>query len=251
MNRNVELPIEKVVPNRYQPRTQFDDEHLFELAQSIRENGLIQPIVVRPIDNGNYEIVAGERRYRAMLLTGSITVPAIIADVDSQKSAALALIENIQREDLNVVDEANAYRDLLRIQGITQKELAAKVGKSQSAIANKIRLLELPDDALDALGNRQITERHARALLGVERDEIMPTLNKIVNDKLNVKQTEILVQKPKKKKKPVLKGISQSIKIGVNSIKQTVAMVTKTGIKVEQDIEETDDAVIITLRFPK
>lgn len=251
MTRHVELPIEKIVPNRYQPRTHFDDDHLFELAQSIRENGLIQPIIVRALRNDTYEIVAGERRYRAMMLSGHIVVPTLVIDADDQSSAALALIENIQREDLSVVEEAHAYRDLLRIQGITQKELAKRMGKSQSAIANKIRLLELPENALDALGQRKITERHARALLGLEKEELDSVLSKIVDEKLNVKQTEILVQKPKKKRKPLLKGISQNIKIGINSVKQTVAMVTKTGINVEQNIEETEDAVVITLRFPK
>lgn len=244
------VPVDKIKANPYQPRTHFDEENLFELAQSIRENGLIQPIVVRE-NEGNFEIIAGERRFRAMMMIGAIEVPCILMDVTDAKSASLALIENIQREDLNVVEEALAYREILSIQRITQKELAKRLGKSQSAIANKIRLLELPDSVLGSLARREITERHARALLSLESDEIPNVLERIVGEKLNVKQTEQLVQKPKKAKKPMIKGFSTHIKIGVNSIKQAVSMVAKTGIVVNQEIEELEDEVIMTIRFPK
>ena len=129
-----DIPIELVQPNRYQPRTVFDEESLLELAQSIRENGLIQPIVVREVDD-HYEIIAGERRYRAMLMSGFLTVPSIISNINDEKSATLALIENIKRENLSVLEEARSYRDLLRLQGITQKELSERTGIAQGDIS--------------------------------------------------------------------------------------------------------------------
>lgn len=250
MTEHTELPIEKIVPNRHQPRITFDNESLLELALSIKENGLIQPIVVRPVAD-HFEIIAGERRYRAMMMTGFTQVPVIVQDIDDQKSATLALIENIQREDLNTVDEASAYRDILRIQGITQKELAKKLGKSQSSIANKIRLLELPKDVLEALSERRITERHARAMLGLTPERTEEVLDHVLNERLNVVQTEKLINKPKKRPKTMTKGISQHIKIGINTIKQSIAMIGKTGIAVDHEVEEREEEVVITIRFPK
>ena len=245
------IQVEKISVNPYQPRKEFDETGLLELAQSIRENGLIQPIVVREVGNEAYEIIAGERRYRAMLMIGKVEVPCIVTTATDEASASIALIENIQREDLNPIEEANAYRQILKTQGMTQKKLAQQIGKSQSFVANKIRLLELPERALSTLAQGKITERHARALLTVDDEELDQVLDKILDQKLNVSQTERLIQKPKKPKKPLIKGISQSIKIGINTIKEAVLMVEKTGIKVNQEIEETEDEVVITVRFPK
>lgn len=250
MNLHTEVPIEKIVPNRHQPRLSFNDESILELALSIKENGLIQPIVVREMGD-HYEIVAGERRYRAMMMTGFTDVPVIIHDMSDEKSATLALIENIQREDLNTVDEAKAYREILRIEGITQKELAKRLGKSQSSIANKIRLLDLSQSVLEALSDKRITERHARAMIGIEEDRTAEVLKKVLNEKLNVKQTEKLIDKPKKVDKVITKGISQHIKIGINTIKQSISMIEKTGINVNHDMLEHEDEVVITIRFPK
>lgn len=249
MIEHKEVAIELITPNRHQPRIQFNDESIMELALSIKENGLIQPIVVRPMGE-KYEIIAGERRFRAMMMTGFTEVPVIINSIDDEKSATLALIENIQREDLNTVDEAKAYREILRIQKLTQKELAKKLGKSQSSIANKIRLLELSQPVLEALSEKAITERHARAMLGLDEEKEALILEKILKDKLNVKQTETLVDKPRKKA-IITKGISQHIKIGINTIKQSLDMITKTGINVKHDMQELEDEVVITIRFPK
>lgn len=246
---SIDIPIEKVKPNRYQPRTIFEEESLFELSQSIRENGLIQPIVVREMED-NYEIIAGERRFRAMLMAGYTNVPAIINNINDDQSATVALIENIQRENLSPLEEAKAYRDILRIQGITQKQLASQLGKSQSAIANKIRLLELPEKVLVELGNRTITERHARALLGLDPQRQEEVLEDILNKKLNVAETEKLINKPKVRKQ-ITRGISQNVKIGINTINQSIAMVEKFGIPVKHQQTETDDEVIITIRFQK
>lgn len=243
------IPIELIVPNRYQPRTVFNDEKILELAYSIKENGLIQPIVVRQVED-KYEIVAGERRYRAMISIGYTDVPVVLSDANDSKSATLALIENIQREDLNAVEEAIALKEILKTQNITQKELALQIGKSQSAIANKIRLLELPENVLSALSSKAITERHARAMIGVESDKTDLILDEVINKKLNVKQTETLIDKPKKRK-VVTKGYSQNIQIGINTIKEAVSMIEKLGMSVQQDINETDDEVVLTIKFKK
>lgn len=244
-----DIPIEKIRPNRYQPRTVFEENSLFELSQSIRENGLIQPIVVREIDD-YFEIIAGERRFRAMVMAGFVEVPTIISNIDDDQSATVALIENIQRENLSPLEEAKAYRDILRIQGITQKNLANQLGKSQSAIANKIRLLDLSEPVLNELGNKKITERHARALLGLDSQRQESVLKEVLNKKLNVAETEKLINKPKVRKQ-VTKGISQNVKIGINTINQSIAMVEKFGIPVIHQQTETDEDVIITIRFKK
>ena len=245
------ISIENIEVNPHQPRKTFDEEKLFELSQSIRENGLIQPIVVREIEMDQFEIIAGERRFRALQMIGKTEVPVIITRASDEASASLALIENIQRENLNTVEEAYAYKSLLKSQGITQKELAQQVGKSQSAIANKIRLLDLPDKVLSTLANGQITERHARALVGVETEKAEKILDKVLEDKLNVKQTEAIVQKPKRKKKASIKGISQDIRLGINSINQTITMIEQTGIQLKHEVTETDDEIIVSIRFSK
>lgn len=244
------IPIEKIEVNPYQPRRSFDEEKLMELAQSIRENGLIQPIVVRET-NAHYEIIAGERRYRAVQLVGYTEVPCIVTSATDKESASLALIENIQREDLNPVEEAFAYKDILSTQKITQKDLAQSIGKSQSFIANKIRLLDLSDKILSTLASGDITERHARALIGVNEYKAEKILDQVIKNKLNVKQTEALVDKPRRKVKPSIKGISQNVKIGINTLNEAVRMVEKTGIDVAQELNETDDEIIMTLRFKK
>lgn len=243
------LPIEKIVPNRYQPRSVFNDEKIMELAHSIKENGLIQPILVREMDD-HFEIIAGERRYRAMISIGFTDVPVIISQANDDKSATLALIENIQREDLSVVEEAIALKQILSTQKITQKELALQIGKSQSAVANKIRLLELPENVLSALASKAITERHARAMIGVDATKTDDVLDEIIKKKLNVKQTESLIDKPKKRK-VLTKGYSQNIQIGINTIKEAISMIEKLGMQVNQNLEETEDEVILTIKFKK
>lgn len=243
------LPIEKIVPNRYQPRSVFNDEKIMELAHSIKENGLIQPILVREMDD-HFEIIAGERRYRAMISIGFTDVPVIISQANDDKSATLALIENIQREDLSVVEEAIALKQILSTQKITQKELALQIGKSQSAVANKIRLLELPENVLSALASKAITERHARAMIGVDATKTDDVLDEIIKKKLNVKQTESLIDKPKKRK-VLTKGYSQNIQIGINTIKEAISMIEKIGMQVNQNLEETEDEVILTIKFKK
>lgn len=251
MNNQIQISIEQIIPNKYQPRLEFEEDAIFELAQSIRENGLIQPIVVRP--NGErFEIIAGERRYRAMLMLGLSEVSAIVyEDIDDKKSATLALIENIQRENLNVYEEAKAYKAILINEGITQSELARRMGKSQSSIANKIRLLELPTPVLDSLHKKEITERHARALLSVEKENVENVLQEIKKKKLNVKDTENLIKKQKAPRKEITKGISGNMKIGINTINRAIEMVEQIGLNIEHKLVESDEDVVITIRFPK
>ena len=166
-----ELKLTELVANQFQPRTVFDGERITELATTIEEHGLLQPIVVRKQGEG-YEIIAGERRFRAVQSLGWDTIPAIIKQMTDETTAALALIENLQREELTPIEEAEAYARLLAMQEITQEVLARRLGRSQSTIANKLRLLRLPDTVREALKQRQITERHARALSAVKRNRL-------------------------------------------------------------------------------
>jgi len=255
MRETFDIPVELIKPNRYQPRLDFNRESLMELAQSIRENGLIQPITVRKTGL-QYEIIAGERRYRAMQMAGFITVPCLISEADETQMAEMALVENLQREDLTAIEEAKAYVKIMAESQLTQEKIASKVGKSQSAIANKIRLLQLPEDIQQAVSERVITERHARALLNVVPEERHDMFKKIVGMNLNVRQTEQWINGKVKKheeemKKPRTKGITRNLKIALNTIEAAVGMILKTGVDVHKKVEEDEKEVRITLRFPK
>src|SRR5690606_29604102 len=180
-----QLPVNKIVPNRFQPRTVFDDDKIEELAQTLKTHGMIQPIVVRK-QADRYEIIAGERRFRAVKKLGWDTIPAIIRDFDDAKTASVALIENLQREELSVIEEAAAYAKLIELHGLTQESLAQRLGKSQSTIANKLRLLKLPEKVQQALLNKQITERHGRALMSLKDEEKqLELLDEIIEKQLN------------------------------------------------------------------
>ena len=246
------IPIERIIPNPYQPRIEFNEEAMFELAQSIRENGLIQPITVRDNGSKQYEIVAGERRYRAMQLIGMVEVPAFILDANERQMAELALVENLQRENLSAIEEAKAYLQLMKLTGCTQSQLSMKMGKSQSAIANKIRLLNLDDSIQNAVSSKKITERHARALLGREVNEQHEILDKIIKKGMNVAQTEKLINdRYHTEKKAKVKGFTRDIRVAVNTIKQAFSMVIKSGINAELIEEDGDDDFKMIIRFPK
>lgn len=189
------IPIEEIIPNRAQPRLIFDDQSLKELANSIKEHGIIQPLVLRKKAE-KYEIIAGERRYRAAKLAGLTEVPAIITEMSDKQSAEVAIVENIQRKDLSAIEEAKSYKSLLDNNDMSQEELAKKMGVSQSAISNKIRLLSLADEVQNAILEGKISERHARSLLKVEKHEDQITLlNRIINERLTVKQLEQEIKK--------------------------------------------------------
>lgn len=185
-----EIPLTDIMPNRFQPREIFDDEALQELAQSIKTHGVIQPIIVRKIGD-KFEIIAGERRYRASQLAGNTTIPALIRDIDNKEAAKVALLENLQRRDLSPIEEARTYQTILKLDNITQEELAENLGKSQSAIANKLRLLNLDESVQVALLNGQISERHARSLLNVaDKNKQKELVEKIIQNRMTVRQLD-------------------------------------------------------------
>ena len=185
-----ELNINDIMPNRFQPREIFDEQALNELALSIKEHGVIQPIIVRKIGD-KYEIIAGERRYRASQLAGKTTIPALVRDIDDKETAKIALLENLQRSDLTPIEEAKTYQTILKLDNITQEELAANLGKSQSTVANKLRLLNLAEEVQTALLNKQISERHARSLLNVSNlEDQKKLLNQVIMNRLTVRQLD-------------------------------------------------------------
>jgi ParB family chromosome partitioning protein len=191
------LPVDKIAPSPYQPRTVFERETIEELANSIRIYGLIQPVTVRIINGSFYELVAGERRLRASKMAGLIEIPAIIVRINDKDSALLALIENIQRENLNFFDEAESLKNLIDDYGFTQEEIARKIGKNQSTVANKLRILRLPRDVRRLILDNDLTERHARALLRIpqyDTELIHMVLRKIIAGSLNVKETEKIIE---------------------------------------------------------
>ena len=195
----VQLYLDDIIPNRFQPREVFDERALKELAVSIREHGVIQPIIVRKV-NGKYEIIAGERRYKASALAGLTKIPAIVRDLDDKESSKVALLENLQRKNLNPIEEARTYQKILEIDQMTQEQLAKTMGKSQSAVANKIRLLSLPEEIQDSLLKEEISERHARTLLNIpDVQKQKEMLKKVIDNKMSVKnlEDEIKIMYPK------------------------------------------------------
>lgn len=191
----VDLYVDDIIPNRFQPREIFDDKALKELSASIKEHGVIQPIIVRKIGD-KYEIIAGERRYKASVMAGLTKIPAIIRNLDDKESSKVALLENLQRRDLTAIEEARTYQKILDLDSMTQEELGRTMGKSQAAIANKLRLLSLPDEVQEALLNGQISERHARSLLNVkEKEKQIELLNQIITTRMTVRELDAEIKK--------------------------------------------------------
>ena len=211
---SLSLPISQVEPGLKQPRKRFEDEALHDLADSIRTHGIIQPLTVRRLSSGYYQIIAGERRWRAAKLAGLTEVPAVIIEADDRKTMELALIENLQREDLNPIEEANGYKSLMEDYGLTQEEAAKRVGKSRPAVANSLRLLALPDPVCQLLEEGKLSAGHARAILAVPSGEAqMKLAKKVVADGLSVRQTESLAKRlaEGEKEAPAPKGDDLSI----------------------------------------
>ncbi len=255
-NQGVEsIKIERIVPNRYQPRQKFDTARIEELAESINAHGLLQPIVVRPIEENMYEIIAGERRFRALQMNHMTEAEVLIRHLDDEETAVVALIENIQRENLSAIEEAEAYKKLLAFEGITQAELAKSVGKSQSFIANKLRLLKLTPVVLEAVREHQITERHARALVGQTPERQEEMLHIILTEQLNVKQTEDRLKMPAEKDSEGEKVVAtppefiQDVSAARDIIADSLLEVSANGIKYEQREKEHDDYVEIQIRL--
>jgi ParB family chromosome partitioning protein len=252
------LPLESVKPNPYQPRRIFEPAALDELAESIRIYGVLQPISVRIINGTSYELIAGERRLRASRLAGLDTVPAILVDINDLDSAVLAIIENLQRQNLHFFEEAEGFANLIGEYTFTQEELAHRVGKTQSTIANKLRLLKLPRSVQKQIVESNLTERHARALLKLENEnEQLETIAKISQENLTVSKTESLVEevaarKPSQKGKTIpFKAYIRDIRILTNTIRENLEIVRRSGMETHFDMQQTDTGydIRITLNY--
>ncbi|HOV28120.1 MAG TPA: nucleoid occlusion protein [Pseudobacteroides sp.] len=266
------IRIDSIRPNPYQPRKQFNLSSLEELCESIKQYGVIQPINVRKISSNTYELVSGERRLRAAMMAKLEEIPAIIVNIDDNDSAVIALIENLQREDLNYMEEAEGYNNLIKDHGFTQDELAQKIGKSQSTIANKIRLLKLGPLVKKILKDNNLTERHARALLKLHDEQMQMKVLKLVCEKgMNVKKTEELVERAIAKyanksnnmsagsnnngkdavhEKKFTKAI-RDIRIFVNTIKQAIDLMKKSGVNAKAAQLDRGEYMEFIIRIPK
>lgn len=255
------LRADEIIKNPHQPRKVFDIKSLTELSESIRAHGIIQPINVRKIENGRYELVTGERRLRAASMAGLERLPCIIMDVNDNDSALIALIENLQREDLNCIEEAEAYDRILKQYRMTQEQLGLEIGKSQSAIANKIRLLKLSPMVKTVIMNHNLSERHARCLLQIKNEEDqLKILRKVRESNLNVHDTEMLVKNmnqsfstqerckalEKKRKSAVM-----DIRIFVNTVKQAIDLMIKSGIDAETIQTDNGEFYEFIVKIPK
>lgn len=252
-----EIPIDRVRANPYQPRRQFDERELKELAASIDTYGLLQPVLVRPKSNSWYELIAGERRVRAVRLLGRATIPALVRELDDEDMGLLALLENLQRLDLSFWEEAEGYARLLSEFDLTQEELAQRLGKSQSTIANKLRLLRLPDSIRHNISREIFTERHARALLRLPEAETQEKVaEKIVSENLTVQATEQWIArilgetKPKEKKARFIR-VYKDIRLFINSVRRAAAELRQAGLEVTVKEWETDNSWEISIVVPK
>lgn len=251
----LQVPLSRIVPNPYQPRKEFESEALSELADSIRQYGVLQPLLVTPGKSGTYILIAGERRLRASTMAGLGTVPVIVSEYTTQQIAEIALIENLQRKDLHFLEEADGYEKLLTMFHLTQESIAVRIGKKQSTIANKLRLLNLSPSVRKVIHESDLTERHARALLKLENEEARKAvLRKALKEHLNVRQTEMLVEKTLKEsgklneKKPRL-VIVNDVRIYLNSIREVMETVKASGIPSSMEQEMDGDDVVVTLRI--
>ncbi|WHQ78218.1 nucleoid occlusion protein [Latilactobacillus curvatus] len=277
INQVIKVPVSAIVPNRFQPRKVFNTDNIAELASTIEQHGLLQPIILREYEDQKYEIIAGERRFRAIQTLKWAELPAIVQTMDDHETASMALIENLQREELTAVEEAQAYKDLMKLNDFTQASLAEKMGKSQSFVANKLRLLKLSQPVQEAIMNHEISERHGRSLLRLDEFKQQMILHQILAEQLTVKDTEALVNKTlnpepesteetvdatddslkeattkaKKANDKAKKAIAHDTRIAVNTIKKSVQMVEQSGIAVKATEEEQDDVYRITIEIPK
>lgn len=255
------IPVGLIERNPNQPRKLFEEAPLFELAESIRVCGIIQPLNVRKISEKKeekYELISGERRLKAAKLIGLKTVPAIIMSVEEEASAVIALIENLQRENLSFFEEALAYERLIRNYSFTQDALAFKLGKSQSAIANKMRLLKLSDEIKARVVEHNLTERHCRAFLKIEDENLrMKAVNTVIAKNMNVTETDNYIEELKRKNNAVIKKekrvipLFKDIRIFSNTVKQAVEMMKKAGVNADSKKKETDDYIEYLIRIEK
>jgi len=249
----VMVPVDKIKANPYQPRTGFDLAEINELAESIKNYGIIQFITVRAKDEG-YELITGERRLRACKELGLKEIPAIIKEFSDQEIAEIALVENLQRKDLNFLEEAEGYRQLINNFNLTQSKLADKIGKSQATIANKLRLLSLHTDVRRLLQSSRISERHARALLKLEKkSQQLKVVDRIKEKELTVKETEKLVNKiiNKERKKKRIITVFKDLRVFTNTLQKTIQEMQTAGLDVEVSKKEDDQFIEYLIRLPK
>lgn len=248
------LPIHQITPNPHQPRKIFSPEDLQELADSIFQLGVLQPLSVRPVEQG-WELIAGERRLRAARLAGLTHVPCILVETQREQSSLLALVENLQRRDLDFLEEAQALKQLIDTFSLSQEECARRIGKSQSAIANKLRLLRLPPHVLDLLRDNGFSERHARALLRVEDPAVQDRAARwIVSHDLTVARTEeyintLLAPSTVPRRKPTF--ILKDVRLFLNTVDRGLTMMKSAGVHAQCGREDTEDAILLTIRIPK
>ncbi len=261
-----DIELSKIKPNSFQPRHQFSEESIHELASTLDKDGLLQPIVVREKE-GNYEIIAGERRLRAAKQLAWTKIPAIVNNMDDSQAASLALIENLQREDLNPIDEAQAYSNLMKLNNLTQTTLAQNIGKSQSYVANKLRLLKLTPKVQSYLASGEISPRHGRCLVGLSEKDQGRVLDEILANNLNVSDTEKIVKnvdqyfagkKVKDKEKEqaeqtrrAANRIPKDLKVQINTIKKAIKLAQQSGIKVKFKENNDPDDYMITIELKR
>lgn len=249
------IPVELIIPNKNQPRQYFDDDAISELSESIKSVGIIQPLSIREREDGKYDLISGERRLRASILAGLTKVPCVLIRAEKEDMEVMALVENIQREDLNYVEEAKAYMQLIEKYSFTQQQLAEKVGKKQSTISNKMRILKLGPEVIDLLIKNNLSERHARALLQVPDTAIrIRAIESIIKRDLNVRQTEELVERLKAEvlmnsNRKNIKNVF-NYKVYTNTIKQAYDTILKTGIDANYKEEQFDDRVEVRIIIP-
>ena len=255
------LPVGSIHPNPMQPRKVFDPDALAELTESIRMYGVLQPLTVRKAADGSFELVAGERRLRASRAAGLEKVPCILVNVSEQDSGLLALVENLQRQDLDFIEEAEGLRTLIRSYGMSQEEAARCISKSQSAVANKLRILKLPPDVLQKLRSAGLTERHGRALLRLEEPQAQrAALEAVVAGDLTVAKTEEYIdailrrgaeeeQKKKKRKAPVV--VLKDVRIFLNTVTRGLSMMNRSGVRAVCERADTESELVLTIRIPR
>lgn len=254
-SRVIYLPVGAIAPNPDQPRKHFSQEGLEELADSIRVHGILQPLSVRR-KGGAYELISGERRLRAARLAGQGEVPCILVQVSDETSSLLALVENLQRRDLNFVEEAAALARLIQTYHLSQEEAAQKIGKSQSAVANKLRLLRLPPDVLSLLREHGMTERHARSLLRLEDPELQRSAARyMVEHTLTVAKSEQYIEQLRKQGDKPAQGrstfIIKDVRLFLNTVTRGLSMMKHAGVDANCQRQETSDSILLTIRIPK
>lgn len=246
------LPIDAIRPSPFQARTSFDEQELAGLAQSIRENGLLQPISVRKTADGSYELVAGERRLRACKLAKMQTIPAILCNYSDERTAALGLLENLQRENLNPFEQAQGLRDILVLWDCTQAEAAKRLGMAQPTLANKLRLLQLTGDQRQFVLDNNLTERHARAVLRLPENRRSEALINIAKRRLNARQTDLYIEQLLNSTAKGRHRISmvRDVRIFVNTIDHAIRLMTDNGVPATAHREEKDGYIEYTVRIP-